>query len=154
MNRIALQISFGSVLCLVLAAAPAGAAGEAAPEKLIKARQSAYFLMGQQMARINATVKGDLPFDKPALGLSAEALEVMSRIVADQFPAGTDQGNTRAKPEVWKDQAKFKQLMAASQTEASKLKAAVHGGDMAAIKAAYGSTSRACKACHDSFKDN
>lgn len=154
MNRIARQISFGSAMCLVLAAAPAGAAGEAAPEKLIKARQSAYFLMGQQMARINATVKGDLPFDKPALGLSAEALEVMSRIVADQFPAGTDQGNTRAKPEVWKDQAKFKQLMVASQTEASKLKTAVHGGDLAAIKAAYGSTSRACKACHDSFKDN
>jgi len=137
---------------LGLAAMAAVAAGEMAPEKAIKARQSAYFLMGQQMARINATVKGDVPFDKTSLTLSADALDVISKLVSDQYPAGSDQGSTKAKPEVWKDQGKFKQLMQASQTEVSKLSAAVHGGDLDLIKAAYGSASRSCKTCHDSFK--
>ena len=137
---------------LVAAALPAVAVPDVAPEKAIKARQSAYYLMGQQMARINATVKGDLPFDKPSLGLSADALEVMSKLVADQFPAGSEQGNTKAKPELWKEPAKFRQLMQASQAETAKLKVAVHGGDLDAIKAAYGATSRSCKACHDSYK--
>ena len=142
----------GAWLLLVLACAPMLASAQAAPEKAIRARQAGYYLMGQQMARINATIKGDLPFDKPSMQISAEALELISRMVADNFPPGSDQGTTKAKPEVWKEAPRFKQLVLASQTETAKLKQAVHGGDLDAIKSAYGATSKSCKACHDAFK--
>lgn len=143
------------VACMVMATigvATTASAQVIAPEKAIRARQAGYFLMGQQMARINATVKGDLPFDKSAMQISAEALELISRMVTDNFPPGSDQGTTKAKPEVWKEAPRFKQLALDSQSEAAKLKAAVHGGDMSAIKAAYGATSKSCKNCHDAFK--
>ncbi|MBT9525238.1 MAG: cytochrome c [Rhizobacter sp.] len=123
-----------------------------APEKAIRARQAAYFLMGMQMARINATVKGDVPFDKSTMQISVEALDLIGRMVTDNFPPGSDQGTTKAKPEVWKEAPRFKQLALESQSEAAKLKAAVHAGDMSTIKAAYGATSKSCKACHDTFK--
>lgn len=140
------------VLMASIGVATTASAQVIAPEKAIRARQAGYFLMGQQMARINATVKGDLPFDKSAMQISAEALELISRMVTDNFPPGSDQGTTKAKPEVWKEAPRFKQLALDSQAEAAKLKAAVHGGDMSAIKAAYGATSKSCKNCHDAFK--
>lgn len=148
-----ISLACSALATVILAVcSPALAAGELAPEKAIRARQSAYFLMGQQMARINATVKGDLPFDKPALESSAEALDAVSRIATDYFPVGSDQGDTKAKPNVWKEAPRFQQLAQASQADTAKLKAAVRAGDLNAIKAAFGATGQSCKACHDSFK--
>jgi cytochrome c556 len=146
-------LACGAMAAVVAAmSAPAWAAGELAPEKAIRARQSAYYLMGQQMARINATVKGDLPFDKSSLESSAEALDAVSRIATEYFPVGSDQGDTKAKPNVWKEAPRFQQLAQASQADTAKLKAAVRTGDLGAIKAAFGATGQSCKACHDSFK--
>jgi cytochrome c556 len=142
----------GVLVAAGLLAFPVAASFQQAPERTIKARQSAYFLMGQQMARFNATLKGDLAFDKPSLQLSADTLELLSRVVVDQFPAGSDQAPTRAKPDVWKDPAKFRQLGEATHAEAMKLKQAVASGDMAALKLAYSGTTRSCKMCHDQFK--
>jgi cytochrome c556 len=124
------------------------------PEKAIRVRQSSYYLMGHHMSRINATLKGDAPFDKASLESSATVLDLLGRLVADHYPAGSDSGNTRAKPEVWKEAARFKELGKASQAEAAKLLGAVQGGNLDAIKAAYGSTTKSCKNCHDSFKAN
>ena len=137
------------VACLCM---PQPALAQAAPEKAIRARQSAYYLMAQQMARINATIKGDLAFDKAALETSAEAVDLLGRLVVDYYPAGSDQGSTKAKPEIWKETPRFRQLAQASQSESAKLKATVRGGDLDAIKAAYGATSKSCKACHDIYR--
>lgn len=147
-----LSISAATVLVAGLTCLPVLASGLVNPEKAIKARQAGYYLMGVQMARINATVKGDLPLDKASLQTSAEALELIGRLVADHFPPGSEQGETKARPELWKEMAKFRQLQQASQGEAVKLKAAVNSGDMALIKTAYGATTKSCKACHDAYK--
>ena len=137
------------VACMCM---PELASAQAAPEKAIRARQSSYYLMSQQMARINATIKGDVAFDKTALETSAEALDVIGRLVVDNYPAGSDQGSTKAKPEIWKETSRFSQLAQASQSEAARLKAAVRGGDLDAIKAAYGATSQSCKSCHEVYR--
>jgi cytochrome c556 len=139
---------------VLLAAALPALAAQMSPEKSIKTRQSAFFLMGQQMGHINATVKGELPFDKPNLLASAELLELLSRVAVQNFPAGSDQGMTKAKPEVWKDTGRFRQLADDMTAETTKLRTAINGGDLAQIKAAYGSTGHSCKSCHDAFKQH
>ncbi len=142
------------LLLVVGVAAVQLALAQSAPEKTIKARQSAYYLIGDQMARINATAKGELPFDKDAMQRSGEVLDVLSAAVLHYFPAGSDQGApTKAKPEIWKEVARFKQLGEASHGEALKLKVVLTTGDLVAIKAAYGATAKSCKTCHDIFKD-
>jgi cytochrome c556 len=131
---------------------PPLSAAQTATEKAIRARQSGYYLMGQELARIGATVKGDVAFDKSTLETSAEALEVIGRLVTDNYPAGSDQGSTKARPEIWSETPRFKQLVQASQSEAAKLRVAVRSGDLDAIKAAYGATSKSCKSCHDAYR--
>jgi cytochrome c556 len=143
-----------AALCaMIVGLLPALASAESATDKAIRARQSSYYLMGQQMARIGATLKGEAPFDKAALETSADAVDVIGRLVVDYFPAGSEQGsNTKAKPEIWKETPRFKQLAQALQAESAKLKAAVHCGDVDAIKAAFGATAKSCKACHDAYR--
>lgn len=147
------QALFG--LCwLAAACAPAQAQPfQVAPEKALQARQAGYYLMGQQMARINATIKGDVAMDKPALQFSAEVLDLMGRLVQDNYVPGSDQGKTQAKPAIWKEMQRFKQLGQESQAEVVKLKEAIARGDMAAIKTAYGNTGKSCKTCHDLYKE-
>lgn len=140
-----------AMTCLVAAV---GASAQSAPEKAIKARQSGYYLIGVQMALINATAKGELAYDKVAMQHSAELLSLLSKEVLNHFPAGSEQGGaTKAKPEVWKDSTRFKQLGEASHEETLKLKTSVATGDLAAIRLAYRSTAKSCMACHDSFKE-
>jgi cytochrome c556 len=137
------------VACMCL---PSLSSAQAAPERAIRARQAGYYLMGLEMARIGATVKGDLAFDRAALETSAEALDVIGRLVVDNYPTGSDQGSTKAKPEVWSETPRFKQFAQASQSEAARLRAAVRGGDLDAIKVAYGAMSKSCKSCHDVYR--
>jgi cytochrome c556 len=155
MHRKALLQRLTGLLSLALAmTVPAAwADGDASPERAIKARQATYFLMGQQLGKINATIKGDLPFDKASLEFSADLLEMLSKLAPQFYPAGSDQGATKAKSDIWKDLAKFNKLAQDSQVEAGKLKAIVATGDIARIKAAYGATSRSCKSCHDPYKE-
>ena len=70
------------------------------------------------------------------------------------FPAGTgpDVGKTRAKPEIWKQQALFlkksKDYLAAAQA----LDAAARAGDMNKVMALHEDVDKASTACHDAFR--
>jgi cytochrome c556 len=71
------------------------------------------------------------------------------------FPKGSGQESgvkTKAKPEIWSDAAGFKAAADNLKVQAGKLDAAVAGGDMDAIKAQFGATRAACKACHDKYE--
>jgi len=140
-------LSFTALVCWTVQTAAEGAQGKA-----IRARQSAYHVMGHQMGLINAVIKGDLPFDKASLKLRAQTVDLVGRLVGENFPTGSDKGETKAKPNVWKDAQRFKELAVASQAETAKLLAAADKGELDDIKSAYGSASKSCKSCHDEFK--
>jgi len=59
---------------------------------------------------------------------------------------------SRAKPEIWKEGAKFKEAYDKLQADVAKLEAATKTGNLDNIKAAFGATGSSCKACHDSFQ--
>lgn len=145
-------VAAAMAVTMTMAIPVAWADSDSATVRAIKTRQASYYLMAQQMARINATLKGDLPFDKASLELSADLLLLLSKSAPQSFPVGSDQGITKAKSEIWKELPKFNQLAQDAQNEAGKLKTAVSSGDTALIKAAHGATSRSCKACHDAYK--
>lgn len=71
------------------------------------------------------------------------------------FPkgSGAESGvKTKARPEIWSDAAGFKAAGDNLKVQAGKLDAAVAGGDIDAIKAQFGATRAACKACHDKYE--
>jgi cytochrome c556 len=143
-------------LGIVLVAGIAGAAHAQAPfakaEDAIKYRRSALFVMGQHFGRMGPVMKGERPYDKEEVAKNAAIAEEMSKLPFDAFVAGTDKGETRAKPEIWTQAAKFKSAAEKMQQEISKLAQVAKGGDLNAIKAQFGETGKACKACHDDFR--
>jgi len=142
---------------LVLVSAALGFAGAASaqfakPDDAIKYRKSALFVMQQHYARIGAMVGGKVPFDAKVAADNAAIAESMSKLPWSAFGEGTDLGDTKAKPEIWKEQAKFKQAADKMQSEMSKLAAAAKTGNLDSIKTAFNATSGSCKACHDDFR--
>jgi len=125
----------------------------AKPEDSIKYRQSALFVMGQHFGRIGAMANGRVPFDAKAATDNAEIVAVMAQLPWAGFGAGTDKGApTKAKPEIWAEQAKFKEAHERLAADSVKLVAAAKTGNLDNLKTAFGATAGSCKNCHDSFR--
>jgi len=133
-----------------LAAIPA-AAQFAKPEDAIHYRQSAMTIQGTHFGRIAAMANGRVPFDAAAVASNAELVATVSKLPWPGFGAGTEGG--KAKPEIWKEQAKFKELSDKLQAETEKLLVAAKGGNLDAIKAQVAATGDTCKSCHDAFRN-
>ena len=123
------------------------------PEDAIKYRQSAFTVLANHLGRVGAMAQGRAPFDAKAAADNAAIVATMSKLPWAAFGEGTDKGApTRAKPEIWKDQAKVKDLASKMMTEADKFEAAAKTGNLDTIKAALGPLGASCKACHDDYR--
>ncbi len=149
MNRLAVA-ALAAVACL--ASLPAAAQFQK-PEDAIKYRQSAFTVMATHFGRVAGMAAGRVPFDAAAATTHAQIAVSMSRLPYAAFGEGTDKGMpNRAKPEVWSQNARFKDLAAKMGAEMDKLDAAAKTGSLDAIKAAVGGVGASCKACHDDFR--
>ena len=124
----------------------------AKPEDAIKYRKSALTVMAAHFGRVGAMANGRIPFDANAAASNAAIAESMSKLPWAAFVDGSGTGDTKARPEIWSDNAKFKAASEKMQAEMSKLAAAAKGGNLDAIKAAFGPVGGTCKACHDDFR--
>ena len=137
---------------LVAMAAPASAQF-AKPEDAIKYRQSALSVLGTHFGRVGAMANGRVPFDAKAAAENADIVAEMAKLPWAAFGAGTDKGgNTRAKPEIWTDTAKFKESSDKLVAESTKLAAAAKTGNLDSLKTAFTATAGTCKTCHDAFR--
>ncbi len=148
-----------TIASLALAAAAAALALPASahfakPADAVKYRQSALSVMGTHFARVGAMVNGRVPFDAKVALENAQVVNDMSRLPWAGFGPGTDKISPKAKPEIWSEQAKFKDHSEKLMAETTKLLAAAKTQNLDNIKAAFGPTAAACKACHDAFRAN
>lgn len=124
----------------------------AKPEDAIKYRKAAFTVMAAHFGRVAAMANGRMPFDAGAAASNAATAEMMSKLPWAGFGDGTDKGDTKARPEIWTDKAKFIAASEKMQGEMTKLATVAKGGNLDAIKAQVGATGGACKACHDDFR--
>jgi len=122
------------------------------PEDAIKYRKAAFTVMAAHFGRIGAMSAGKVPFDAAAAAANAEIVATMSKLPYSAFGEGTGTGETRAKPEIWTNRAKFDAAAAKMQEEVTKLNVAAKGGNFDAIKTAFGAAGQSCKGCHDDFR--
>jgi len=108
--------------------------------------------MATHFGRVAAMANGRVPFDAKVAADNAAVAESMSKLPWAAFVEGSDKGDTRAKPEIWSDAAKFKDANEKLQGEMTKLSAAAKTGNLDSIKAAVGAVGGSCKACHDAFQ--
>jgi len=143
------------VAALVIACLAFPAAAQQKPEDAIKARKAGFSTMAFNMGRVKANVDGTYNKDQVVA-----AANVVAAIANSQhwtlFPAGTDKDagdqKTRAKPELFAQGDKVNQLAGNLAKEANELQRVAMTGDAAAVKAQFGKTGAACKACHDDFR--
>ena len=79
-------------------------------------------------------------------------MEALSKLPWAGFAEGTDKGETKARPEIWTDAAKFKDAQGKLMTETAKLAIAAKTGKLEDLKVAVSATGGACKNCHENFK--
>ena len=95
---------------------------------------------------------GRAPYDAKAASDNADVVATLSKLPWAAFGEGTDKGDTRAKPEIWKEAAKYKETADKMQAEIVKLNTAAKAGNIDALKVAFGPAAASCKACHDNFR--
>ncbi len=126
----------------------------AKPDDAAKYRQSALTVMARHFVAVGAMVQGKVPFDAKVAQDNIDTAVFMSKLPWAGFgPSG--EGATiknTAKPEIWKEQAKFKEHSEKMQAELVKVQTAAKTGSLDAIKAAFGGAGGSCKTCHDAFR--
>lgn len=124
----------------------------AKPEDAIKYRKASLSVMSAHFARLGAMANGRVPYDAKAAADNAEVVSALAKLPWAAFGEGTDKGDTRAKPDIWKESAKFKEASDKMVAEVGKLNTAAKAGNLDALKAAFGPAAASCKACHDNFR--
>ena len=122
------------------------------PEDAIKYRKAAFTVMGAHFGRIGAMASGRVPFDAAAAAANADIVATLSKLPYAGFIEGTASGETRAKPEIWTERAKFDAAASKMQEEVAKLNVAAKSGNLDQIKVAFGAAGQSCKACHDNYR--
>lgn len=138
--------------CLTAAALVPAHAQFAKPEDAVKYRKASYTVMAAHFGRLGAMANGRVPYDAKLAAENAELVVALAKLPWTAYGEGTDKGETHAKPEIWKEAAKFKEAADKMQAEVGKLNVAAKAGNVEALKAAFGPEAASCKACHDNFR--
>jgi cytochrome c556 len=140
------------VLVALAFAASAQVLAQENPNRLIGQRKAAMELQAKYLGQLAAMAKGRAAFDAQIAQRNADYIAVLTQMPWDDFQQSTaGSERTRAKPELYKDPAKFKSRIDNLHGEVQKLVTAAHGGSADAVKAAAFSVARACNACHEDF---
>lgn len=125
------------------------------PEEMIKTRKAGYSFMSWNMGKIKTNIDGTFNKDQTVAAASAVAA-VANSGMGSLFGPGTDRDvgeqKTRVKPEFFQQPDKVRELAMNLSRETNELAKVAVAGDVNAIKAQFGRTGAACKACHDAFR--
>jgi cytochrome c556 len=124
----------------------------AKPEDAVKYRKASFTVMAAHFGRLGAMANGRMPYDAKVAADNADVVLALSKLPWAAFGEGTDKGDTRAKPEIWKEAAKYKEAADKMQAEIVKLNTAAKAGNIDALKVAFGPAAASCKVCHDNFR--
>lgn len=130
----------------------ADAFAQAKPDVLVAQRQAAMKLQGKYLGPIGGMLKGAAPYNADVVALNATFLENLARMPWDGFQPSTSGEKSAAKPEIYKDTAKFKAAADALEAATAKLGAVARAKDEAGVRANFGAVAKACGSCHDDFR--
>jgi len=117
---------------------------------VVRQRQEAMKVIGGQFDIAAAMVKGQQPFDAAKVDGVFRVLKEKSAGYAALFPAGSNAGDSKATPAVWRDPAAFAAAVASFQKLVAENapKAATAQG----FKAAFTAVADGCRSCHQTYK--
>ena len=141
-----------AIAALALGLAAGGAIAQVKPEILVKQRQAVMTLQGKYFGPLAAMAQGKAPYNADVARRNAGFLDNLSRMPWDGFDPSTKDAKSNALPEVFTNQAKFREAASRLENETHKLYEVSQKGDEAAVKAQIGALGKACGGCHESFR--
>jgi cytochrome c556 len=126
---------------------------QAKPDVLVKQRQAGMTLIGKYFGPLGGMAQGKVPFNAQVVQRNADYLATLSQMPWDGFDPSTANEKSRAKPELFKETQKVKELIDRFQGEVKKLQSVAKSGDEAAVKAQIGAVGKSCGACHDAYRE-
>jgi len=138
---------------IALGAIAGAALAQVKPDVLVKQRQAGMTLIGKYFGPLGGMAQGKAPFNAQLVQRHADYLAVLAQMPWDGFDPSTSSQKSRAKPELFKETQKVKELIDRLQGEVKKLQTVAKGGDEGAIKAQIGALGKACGACHDAYRE-
>lgn len=126
----------------------------AAPADQVRTRVDGYRELGAAFKAVNDGLRSPQP-QTVLIQMSARQIRNAATQQYNWFPAGSGPQpgvKTAAKPEIWAQGARFRQLQDGFAAQAAAFQRAATGGDAAAMRAAARSLGGSCKACHDQFR--
>ena len=130
------------------------AAQFARPEEAVKYRQATWSVLNLHFTRIGAMPRGRVPFDGRLALRDAEVVAALARLPASAFGPGTDLPNDHARPEIWTETQRFRELGDRMVAETTRLLTVAQTQDLDRLKAAYGAAANTCKECHDAYRSH
>ena len=106
--------------------------------------------MGQHLKAIAKRLNANR--DLAAVANDADRIAELAPRIPDLFPAGSDRGITDAKPAIWQHWDEFVGDEKKLDDEVKKLSALAASGDPRALADQYRAVTKACVACHESFR--
>jgi len=135
-------------VCLILTS---GVIQAQEDEAFIQYRQKVMTSNGANMGAIGDIMKNKLPYQNH-IAVHAQEIQRMSTIIPDAFKKDIASGKTDAKPEIWKEWAKFTEAANTMGLEAAELAKVAQGGSMEAISAQVKKLSDSCGNCHKPYR--
>ena len=147
------SVLLGAVMSIFLAggAYAQGAATPLPSDQIIAIRQAMMDLQQGVAGAMKAAVEEKTEV-KPLVP-GAKGLVASSKVIPSMFPPGTEKGhNTKAKPEIWSNQADFTKAANNLTMEAEKLVSLAEANDKSGFATQFAAVGKACGACHREYK--
>lgn len=124
-----------------------------AADATIKYRQNQMAALGGHMGSIAALVKGEVVY-ADHLEAHAQALATTAAFTAAVFKEQAVSSKSAAKATVWTDWDRFAASANELNAAAEKLAQAASANDQGAVRRHMAAVGKACKGCHDRFKED
>jgi len=152
-----MSVKFGGAVAAAALVVSLGAAGVYAQDKaaIVKDRQETMKAQAAGLGEVKKYVEGN--GDQKAAEAGVQKTLAALKSAPSKFQPGTsleDMPNVSwAKPDIWKDQAKFEAAYKNAVAEVEKLDQAVKTGDKAKVQAQFADTGKnGCGGCHTPFR--
>ncbi len=136
---------------LVTSALLVGVSAVVAQEDPISSRKALMKSVGAATANGNRMVKGEAPFEldkaQEILKTYATAADKMHTYFPETAKSGSE---TSASPKIWESQADFRKRF--DDWAADIKKAAANTKDLETFKAEFGTVTKACGSCHETYR--
>jgi len=130
------------------------ACGGVDPDSPMGKRQTLFKEMLKTSEDLGGMLRGRLPFDEARFAAGAEQLDTLSRQPWQHFPQVRDEGDSRARDEVWQRQERFQQLARQLESDTALLRELSRQKplDPKTVEPAVKKVEDSCRACHDEFR--